>query len=206
MHQAKAVCVARNYPAHAQEMGSPAPTNPVFFIKPAAAICDFSAPISLPKDRGECHYELELACQISKPLKNATAAEAQAAIGGYHLALDLTLRTLQRDLKALGHPWEMAKAWDGSLPLGSKIPFVEIINPQDCLLELKINGETRQKANTQEMITPVYELISQASHWFSLEPGDLVLTGTPAGVGPLQPGDQLAAYLNCRWEEKTEVL
>ncbi len=202
---AKAVCIARNYAAHAEELGHQAPQKPIFFIKPASAMRPFALPIRWPTNQGACHFELELACFMGKKLVQAGRQEAKEGIGGYGLALDLTLRDLQKRLQQAGRPWEMAKAWDGSLPLSPSLPFKDLPEAEDCLLELEINGETRQKERTSRMITPIFDLIAQASHWFTLNPGDIVLTGTPAGVGPLAPGDQITARLAGQWEFKTQV-
>ncbi len=200
----KAICVARNYAAHAAELNNPIPSEPVFFIKPASAICPFAQPIQLPVGLGDCHYELELVAFVAKPIRHASPAEALKRLAGWGLGLDLTLRELQNKLKAAGHPWEMAKAFDSSLPLSPLLPLTAV-NPLDCLLELKINGQTRQKESTKMLLTPVAELLSWASRFFTLEAGDVLLTGTPQGVGPLHSGDKLEASLDGKFIFTTEV-
>ncbi|MDX2470751.1 MAG: fumarylacetoacetate hydrolase family protein [SAR324 cluster bacterium] len=198
----KVVCVGRNYLDHIKELNNQIPNAPFFFIKPTTAIVDFAAAIKLPQNLGELHYELELAVWVGKDLKDATLAEAENAIAGYGLGLDLTLRDLQKKLKEKGHPWEAAKAFDRSLPLTK---MLDLKDPQNCMIELEINGETRQKDSTSLMLTPILELLVAASKSFTLKSGDILLTGTPKGVGPLKSGDKLEAILNGTNHFKTEV-
>ena len=201
----KAICIARNYAAHAAELHNPIPAEPVFFIKPASAIRPFAQPIHLPTQLGECHYELELVAFVGQQIRQASPEQAIKCLAGWGLGLDLTLRDLQNKLKDQGHPWEMAKAFDASLPLSPLLPL-DCLNPLDCLLELKINGQTRQKESTKMMLTPVAQQLSRASQYFTLEPGDILLTGTPQGVGALRSGDKLEASLDGKYIFTTEVL
>lgn len=190
----KIVCVGRNYADHAKELNNPIPESPLLFIKPATAAIDFLEPIVLPKHQDECHHELEMAILIGAPLTNATAAHARSAVAGIGLALDLTLRGLQSQLKQKGHPWERAKAFDGSCPLSA---FVAINNHDLQNLHLKLikNGQLQQAAYTADMLFSTLDLLQEISQSFTLLPGDVVLTGTPAGVGPLYKGDTLEASL-----------
>lgn len=190
----KMVCVGRNYADHAKELNNPVPEQPLLFIKPATAAVAMSAPIVLPADLGVCHHELELAVLIAAPLCRATPAEARAAIAGVGLALDLTLREVQDQLKQQGQPWERAKAFDGACPL-SRFVSSQGLDLQALELQLFRNGHLQQAGNTRQMLFPVVDLLVEISRSFTLLPGDVVLTGTPAGVGPLQPGDQLKACL-----------
>ena len=199
----KAVCVARNYRAHAQELGNPIPDEPVFFLKPPSAICPLEEPLVLPSWSNSVHHEIELAVLVKNRLSNASLEEVRAGLGPVAVALDLTARDIQQKLKEKGLPWEKAKAFARALPLG---PWIEgLALDQPITLELKINGQTRQKGNTSQMIHSIFALAQEASRYFTLEPGDLLLTGTPEGVGPLAPGDQLELILADRWRYLTQV-
>ncbi len=203
--EGKVVCVGRNYADHARELGNEVPSEPLLFMKPATALVPLEQPLKLPADRGEIHHELEIAALIGRPLKNANSEAARAAIYGIGLALDLTLRELQNELKQGGLPWEKAKAFDGSCPLS---PFIETgaAGELDALeLELVINGTPRQRGSSAQMLFTIPELIADISRHFSLRPGDVVLTGTPAGVGPLQDGDELAMRLGDMLRVETSV-
>ena len=191
----KVVCVGRNYAEHARELNNPVPTTPLLFIKPATALADLRQPIRLDPERGATHFETELTVLINLPLTRATPEQAEAAIGAIGLGLDLTLRELQSELKAKGHPWELAKAFDGSCPVSPLVPIDQIDDINDCQLQLEINGEVRQSGSARQMITPITELLVYISRHFTLLPGDLVLTGTPAGVGQLQAGQRLELRL-----------
>jgi 2-keto-4-pentenoate hydratase/2-oxohepta-3-ene-1,7-dioic acid hydratase in catechol pathway len=188
----KVVCVGRNYAEHAKELNNPVPTEPLLFIKPSTAITSLADPVELRPSRGPVHYETELALLIGSSLSGKVdEAEARQAIVGVGLALDLTLRELQDQLKAKGHPWERAKAFDGACPLSLFVPIDRAPELSDLGLELRINGELRQQGNADQMITPILRLLQQIAEVFTLLPGDVVITGTPAGVGVLQAGDQL---------------
>lgn len=191
----KIICVGRNYAAHAKELNNPVPTAPILFIKPATSARAMSEGVVFPKNQGACHHELEMSVLIGKSLTAASEREAENAIVGFGLALDLTLRDVQSRLKEQGHPWEIAKSFDGACPLSEFVAADLLMDPQNTFLELQINGEVRQQGNTADMITPLYALIAHMSQHFSLMPGDVVLTGTPAGVGPLHSGDRLQARL-----------
>jgi len=191
----KVVCVGRNYADHARELNNPVPVQPLLFIKPASAVVPMTAPFRIPRDLGQVHFEAELAVLIGKPLTNADEQQAADAIAGIGLGLDLTLRDLQDALKQAGQPWEKAKSFDGACPLS---PFVapDQVKLTDCQIRLTVNGELRQQGNSQQMLTPVLELLSYSSRFFTLNPGDVVLTGTPAGVGPVRPEDRLIVELD----------
>ncbi|HET8710760.1 MAG TPA: fumarylacetoacetate hydrolase family protein [Spongiibacteraceae bacterium] len=190
----KIVCVGRNYAAHAAELNNPIPTEPILFMKPASAACDFAQPLRIPHDRGSVHHETELAILIGAHLSNADAKQAQRAIAGIGIALDLTLRDLQDKLKKEGQPWERAKAFDGAYPISHFIDATNI-DLQNLSLQLYRNDHLQQDGNTSQMLFGVVDLIVEISKNFSLQPGDIVSTGTPAGVGPLQSGDRLVALL-----------
>lgn len=187
----KVVCVGRNYAEHAKELNNPVPTSPILFMKPSTAIVALADGFTIPRDQGECHHELELAVLIGKPLKNASEAEVRNAILGYGIGLDLTLRDLQNRLKEKSHPWEMAKAFDGANPLSGFVAADKIPRSDNIDIALRVNGVVRQQGNTADMITPVIDLIVYISRYFTLLPGDVIMTGTPAGVAALHPGDAL---------------
>lgn len=201
----KIVCVGRNYAEHAKELNNPIPDQPLLFIKPATAAVDMRAPIALPVNAGDCHHELEVSILIGKQLTSATKENALEAIAGIGLGLDLTLRGLQSTLKKKGHPWERAKAFDGSCPL-SPFAAVDDIDLKNLELRLFKNGALQQSGNTSEMLFSVTDLLVNISQSFSLMPGDVVMTGTPAGVGPLESGNLLRAELGDLFSIETRVL
>ncbi len=200
----KVVCVGRNYLDHIRELNNPVPDQPILFMKPSTALVDIEQPLRLPSFSRECHHELELAVLVGERLHEADASRCRAAVAGYGLALDLTLRDIQQGLKEKGQPWERAKAFDGGCPL---TPFVapEAIDPENCQLRLWVNGELRQEGNTKQMMTPPFALMAHMSRFFTLLPGDVVLTGTPAGVGALNPGDRLLLELDGRYRFESIV-
>ncbi|MFC4258266.1 fumarylacetoacetate hydrolase family protein [Marinobacter lacisalsi] len=201
----KVVCVGRNYAEHAAELNNPIPDQPLLFMKPATAAVPLTAPLHLPTGEGEVHYEAELAVLIGKPLRHASESAVREAIAGIGLALDLTLRDLQSELKAKGHPWERAKAFDGACPLSAFVPFKQGDDFGKLSFSLSIDGQIRQRGHTGNMITPVLTLIAYASETFTLQPGDVVLTGTPAGVGELHSGQRLELELEGRLHVETSV-
>lgn len=192
----KVVCVGSNYSDHIKEMGGGTPPEPVLFIKPETALCDIRQPVAIPKGLGSIHHEVELAVLIGTPLKQANEDRVARAIAGYGVALDLTLRDLQAGFKKAGQPWEKAKAFDGSCPISGFIPVAEFGDPQNADLSLSINDELRQQGNTRDMINPILPLIAYMSRFFTLRAGDIILTGTPQGVGPMVSGDMLKISLN----------
>lgn len=201
----KVVCVGRNYAEHAKELNNPVPDAPIIFLKPSTALQTLDVPVTWPAEFGACHHELEMSILIGQRAGKVSAAEALRYVEGVGIGLDLTLRELQNQLKAKGHPWELAKAFDGACPLGPFVDPAEFPDLRSVSLELSINGETRQKGNTADMLTPVGELIAYISRYFTLEPGDVIMTGTPAGVGPLKSGDQLTLVLDGRFQFRTRV-
>lgn len=194
----KVICVGRNYVNHAKELNNPVPKEPLLFIKPNSCVVDLQDEIAIPTGFGECHHELEVALLITSPLTKANEKECLKAIGGIGLALDLTLRALQGQLKSRGEPWEKAKSFDGACPVTG---FIELDNEvanyfaeQD--FRLTKNGLMAQHGKTNDMIFNSIDLVKDISQYFSLYPGDIVLTGTPEGVAALEPGDELELLLN----------
>jgi len=194
----KVVCVGSNYADHVKEMGSATSPEPVVFIKPETALCDIRQPVAIPKGLGSVHHEVELAVLIGTPLKQANEDRVARAIAGYGVALDLTLRELQAGFKKAGQPWEKAKGFDGSCPISGFIPVAEFGDPQNAELSLSVNDQLRQQGNTRDMITPILPLIAYMSRFFTLRAGDIILTGTPQGVGPMVSGDMLKISLNSK--------
>ncbi len=190
----KIVCVGRNYAAHAAELNNPIPAEPLLFMKPASAAADLHQPLRLPTALGAVHHELEMAVLIGEPLRNADETAARAAIAGIGLALDLTLRDVQDKLKRDSHPWERAKAFDGAYPVSEFISATHI-DLQNLTLQLWRDEQLQQNGTTRDMLFSVGALIVEISRHFSLQPGDIVSTGTPAGVGPLHSGEKLLATL-----------
>jgi 2-keto-4-pentenoate hydratase/2-oxohepta-3-ene-1,7-dioic acid hydratase in catechol pathway len=181
----KIVCVGVNYRAHAQEMGHELPTEPIIFLKPPTSIASPGTPIHLPAGAGRVDHEAELAVVIGRRTHKVTAEEARHHILGFTCANDVTARDIQRR----DGQWTRAKGFDGFCPLG---PWVETdVDPADLLVQCLVNGEVRQEARTSDMIFDPYELVSFISGVMTLVPGDVVLTGTPSGVGPLEPGDEV---------------
>ncbi|EIC83388.1 fumarylacetoacetate hydrolase family protein [Serratia sp. M24T3] len=199
----KVVCVGNNYADHIKadhikNIDSEQASEPVVFLKPETALCDLLQPVAIPKDFGAVHHEIELAVLIGSPLKQSTQERVAEAIAGYGVALDITLRDLQSGFIRQGQPWEKAKAFDGSCPVSGFISAAEFGDAQQAELVLSVNGEIRQQGNTRDMITPILPLIAYMSRFFTLRAGDIVITGTPKGVGPIAAGDRLEISLNGR--------
>ncbi|MBF0626059.1 MAG: fumarylacetoacetate hydrolase family protein [Magnetococcales bacterium] len=201
----KAVCVGRNYLDHVRELNNPESRKLVLFMKPPSCLVSLHQPVLLPPYGGECHHELEIAVLIGARLRGADPADADAAVVGYALALDLTLREVQTELKQLGLPWELAKAFDRSLPISPFVPKRFLPRPQEIVFSLEVNGQLRQRGYTGDMIRGIMPMLATISRYFTLYPGDVVLTGTPAGVGPLQAGDQLLMTLQDHIRFETQV-
>lgn len=193
----KIICIGRNYADHAKELGAEPPKEPIFFMKPTTAALYPGQPIKLPDIPGEIEHELELVVMLDSYARNVPVGMALGLVASFSLGLDLTARTLQNELKSKGLPWEKAKAWDGSAVLGEvELPMTASTDLQSFAIELKKNGTSVQKDTTANMIFPVADLIAYVSRFVTLEPGDLLFTGTPAGIGPIAGGDVLEGFLN----------
>jgi len=183
-------CVGKNYADHAREMGGdPAREPPFFFSKPADAIVAGTAELAMPPRTANLHHEIELVVALAKGGTNIAAADAADCIFGYAVGNDLTRRDLQADAKAGGRPWDMAKGFDHSAVLSSIRPAAGIGHPARARIWLSVNGEARQDGDIADMIWPVADIIAELSTYVELKPGDLIYTGTPAGVGPIVAGD-----------------
>ncbi|WGV12579.1 fumarylacetoacetate hydrolase family protein [Psychrobacter maritimus] len=203
----KVVCVGRNYAAHAEELGNEVPKAPILFMKPASSVVSIRQGVVRPNPAlyGETHYEAELCVQLAADLSAATIEEAKQAIGGVTLGLDLTLRELQAELKEKGHPWERAKCFDGACVLGDWLDPQVFGDFTDIHYQLTINDALTQDGDSALMLFPVYELLVNISHAFSLQAGDVIMTGTPSGVGALQAGDQLSLKLGAHeWQAEVK--
>lgn len=198
----KVVCVGRNYAAHAKELGHAVPETPILFLKPATALASLQPSFSLPSGRGSCHHETEISLLIGRTLSgHVDAAEARASIVGITLGLDLTLRDVQNQLKQQGYPWEVAKAFDGAAPMAAFVPLSADVDLADLRFSLAVNGELRQQGHSADMMTGMVPLLQFIATVFTLQPGDVVMTGTPEGVAALHEGDELLLTLGEQsWE------
>jgi 2-keto-4-pentenoate hydratase/2-oxohepta-3-ene-1,7-dioic acid hydratase in catechol pathway len=192
----KILCIGRNYVDHIKELGNEAPERPVVFMKPATSVIFDGEEIVIPPYSNDCHHEVELALLIGKNGRNIPLELAMEQIAGYGVAIDLTLRDVQAELKKKGLPWEIAKGFDTACPLSEFVAADRVREPQNVRIRLTVNGETRQDASASLMIHTIPEIISYMSGIFTLEPGDVILTGTPAGVGPIRSGDRLVAEIS----------
>jgi len=192
---AKVVCVGRNYAEHVRELNNPMPSAPLLFLKPATAVVPLAPAFSLIRDVGEVHHELELALLIGAPLTRASEAECLDAVIGVGLALDLTLRTVQDTLKRNGQPWDIAKGFDGACPVSAFMPVDGLTADFRTQFTLHRNDQLQQAGDTQDMLFPIGTLLDTMSQYFTLSPGDIILTGTPSGVGPIMAGDRLRLQL-----------
>ena len=191
----KIVCLARNYAEHARELGNETPAAPVLFMKPASSVIGDGETVVIPPYSQECHYEVELAVLIGKAARNVTVEAAMEHVAGYGVGIDMTLRDVQNGLKAKGLPWEIAKGFDTACPLSDFVPADTIADPHALNLKLAVNGEARQNGTSSDMINRIPQIIAHISAIFTLEPGDVILTGTPAGVGQVRAGDVMTAEI-----------
>lgn len=189
----RAYCVGRNYADHAREMGGdPNREPPFFFGKPADAIVPAQGTIAYPPLTSDLHHEIELVIAISKGGVNISESEALSHVWGYAVGVDLTRRDLQAEAKKQGRPWDWAKGFDQSAPVTAIRPASETGHPKSAAIWLSVNGEVRQKGDLQDMIWPIESIVAYVSRSIELQPGDVIFTGTPSGVGALQPGDKVS--------------
>ena len=192
----KIFCIGRNYAKHAKELGNTVPTEPVYFMKPDSALLPKKQPFFYPNFTKDLHYEVELVIKICKLGKNISKQFASTYYNEIGLGIDFTARDIQLECKAKGLPWEKAKAFDCSAPLSREfIQKSEFKNLDDIAFSLEKNGEIVQKGNTQDMLFDFDHLICYLSQFMTLKIGDLIFTGTPAGVGPVKIGDRLIGYI-----------
>ncbi len=191
----KLLCIGRNYEKHAAEMRSAVPEEPMIFLKPSTAIVRSGGSVVLPTVSRDVHHEVELVVVIGRTGRNIPEREAASHVAGYTVGLDMTARDLQARAKEKGHPWSVAKGFDTFAPLGDVVPAAQVPDPSALTVRLRINGVPRQEGHTSDMIFPVARLVAYCSTIFTLEPGDLLYTGTPEGVGPVREGDVLEASI-----------
>ena len=188
----KVLCVGQNYAKHVRELGGTAPESPVWFWKPDSAIVADGEAIVLPSGVGAVHHEVELAVRIGREARRIATKDAARHLDALTVANDVTARDLQTAAKKAGRPWAQAKGYDSFLPLGAWVPLANR-DLQTLRLRASVNGQLRQDGATKDMTWPVAELVALASQWTTLRPGDVLLTGTPDGVGPLVAGDKVEA-------------
>jgi 2-keto-4-pentenoate hydratase/2-oxohepta-3-ene-1,7-dioic acid hydratase in catechol pathway len=194
----KIFAIGQNYPEHNKELRNNNPTEPVVFMKPDTALLKNNKPFYIPDFSYELHYETELIIRFSRIGKNIQSKFAYRYFDEIGLGVDFTARDLQRKLKAEGKPWEICKAFDNSAVVGDFLPVSEFKDIQNIQFHLDINGITVQQGDSKDMIFPVNELIAYVSRFFTLKIGDILFTGTPAGVGSVHPGDHLEGYIGNR--------
>ena len=188
-------CIGRNYVKHIEELGNRQTSDPVVFLKPTSSVLHDGGSIRLPRHSDEVHFETELVVLIGRRCSDVDEQRALDYVAGYGVGLDLTARDVQRALSEKGLPWAVAKGFDTSACISSFVEAGQYSDDAALRFSLKVNGETRQEGDTAKMIFPVPVLISYLSGIFTLEPGDLIFTGTPEGVGPIAPGDVLEVEL-----------
>ena len=187
----KIICLGQNYLDHIRELGSKIPDRAVIFCKPSSSLLPDGGNIEIPQYSNDCHHELELALLVGKTGKHIRKEAALSYLSGYGVALDLTLRDIQKEQKDRGLPWEIAKGFDTSCPISDFTPVENVSTPNNLQLTLKVNGEVRQQGNTAQMMRSIEEIIAEISSFYTLEIGDIILTGTPAGVSRIETGDRL---------------
>ena len=191
----KVIAIGRNYIDHAKELNNPVPQKPVFFLKPETAILQKNRPFYIPDFSKEIHYECEIVVKINRVGKNIAKQFAHRYYQDIGIGIDFTARDLQRNCKSKGLPWEIAKAFDNSAPIGKFVNKSQFENINNINFGLDINDKTVQKGNTSDMIFDIDTLVAYVSKFFTLKMGDLIFTGTPAGVGPVKIGDRLIASI-----------
>ena len=195
----KIICIGRNYLAHVKELDNALPTEPMFFMKPETALLPEGEPFPYPDFSKEVHYETELVLRICKTGKAIDEKQASEYYDAITVGIDFTARDLQSRCKAKGHPWEIAKAFDYSAPIGKFKKISELKNADDIAFGMKLNGEWVQQGHSRNMIFSFDRIISHVSRFVTLNEGDIVFTGTPQGVGEVHVGDRLELFL----EEKS---
>lgn len=191
----KVIAIGRNYTEHAKELDNPVPDSPVIFLKPDTAVTKDNRDFYYPEFSKDVHYEVEVLLQVSKEGKYINPQFASTYYEHIGLGIDFTARDVQQELKAKSLPWELAKAFDGSAPISQWIPKGDFANPKDISFRLDKNGETVQQGNTCDMIFSFEDIIVFVSKYITLRRGDIIFTGTPAGVGSINVGDHLAGFI-----------
>lgn len=192
----KIICIGRNYADHIAELKNETPAAPVIFLKPDTALLQRGQPFFHPAFSQDIHHELELVLRICKNGRHIEEQFAHTYFDAIGLGIDFTARDVQSQLKAKGLPWELAKGFDGSAPISPIFrPVAEFADLANISFHLEVNGETRQRGNSGLMLHPFAKILAFVSQYITLKQGDLIFTGTPAGVGPVKIGDQLTGFL-----------
>ena len=191
----KIICIGRNYLAHVKELDNALPTEPMFFMKPDTALLSAGEPFPYPDFSQEIHYETELVLRVCKTGRCIPEAMAPEYYDAITVGIDFTARDLQSQCKAKGHPWEIAKAFDYSAPMGEFKKISALKNPDDIAFGMKLNGEWRQQGHSRDMIFSFNRVIAHVSRFVTLNEGDCIFTGTPQGVGEVHVGDKLELFL-----------
>lgn len=206
LHIGNIFCIGRNYVEHARELGNESPNQPLVFLKPSGSIIFDGDAIQIPSQSKNVHHEVELIAAIGKGGKNISKKEALNYVAGYGIGIDVTARDIQQKAKSGSRPWSVAKGFDTFAPISTFVETANIADPQNLNLQLSVNREIRQSDNTQLMIFPVGELITYLSGIFTLQPGDLIFTGTPKGVSAIQSGDHIKATLGKKIAELNVIV
>lgn len=202
----KIICIGRNYSEHAKELGNQVPTSPVFFCKPDSAILPKGNPMYIPEWTTDLHYEVELIYRIERLGKNITKEFAPRYYTSVGLGIDFTARDIQEEQKKKGLPWEKAKAFDGSAVVSQDfVPLDQWADRTNIRFSLLKNGIQVQQSTSGEMIFGIDDIIAEVSRYMTLKIGDLIFTGTPSGVGPVEPGDVLEGFLDERKMFKVQI-
>jgi len=191
----KIICIGRNYANHAKELNNPIPEEPVIFMKPDSSLIRNNQPFFIPDFSTDVHHEVELVVKINKLGKHIDKKFAHKYYNEIGIGIDFTARDLQSKLKEKGLPWEKAKGFDGSAPLGKFVPKSTFSDIENINFHLDINGKRVQTGNTSNMLFSIDTIIEHVSKYFTLKIGDLIYTGTPEGVGPVKIGDRLACFI-----------
>ena len=192
----KIICLLRSYAAHARELDNDIPECPIFFLKPPSSLLENGGKVLIPDGSNEVHHEVELAVIIGKGGKEIPEEKASSHIMGYSVVLDITARDIQNEAKSRGLPWTRAKGYDTFAPFGPIIVPGEGFDWRDRSIWLEVNGERKQDSNTDLLLWPVERIISDLSRIMTLNEGDIIMTGTPSGVGPLRDGDHVKAGID----------
>ena len=191
----KVICIGRNYSEHAKELNNPVPDEPVFFLKPDTAVLKDNAAFYHPDFSNDIHHEVELVLRVSKAGKHISEEFALNYIDAITVGIDFTARDVQQKCKEKGLPWEKAKAFDGSAPIGS---FVSFNADKEYIFSVDVNGETRQTGNSSDMLFSFRQIMAYVSQFVTLKTGDLIFTGTPAGVSRIAIGDRIVAKIEAQ--------
>lgn len=194
----KIFCIGRNYADHAKELNNPVPAEPIIFMKPPTALVVNNKPFYYPNFTQDLHYEGEIVLRVCKNGRSVQPEFAHRYYDAVAFGIDFTARDVQERLKQKGHPWEIAKAFDHSAPISPWMPLEELPNPKDIHFQLKKNGQVVQNGHTRDLLFSFEALIVHISRYFTLQKSDLIFTGTPAGVGPVQIGDVLEGLIEGR--------